>query len=187
MAYINVIDYPESKGELREIYDHLISSRGKLAEVHKIQSLNPPTIVAHMDLYMKIMFSKSPLRRYQREMIGVVVSKYNDCTYCVKHHAEALHHFWKDDKRVIDFVGDYTKTQLTEIDLLLCNLAKNLTINPGYPHKTKLLKSLSDAGVDDRGILDAHLVVAYFNFVNRLVLGLGVKLEAEGASGYNYD
>ena len=33
-------------------------------------------------------------------------------------------------------------------------------------------------GFDDRAILDAALTVAYFSFVNRLVLTLGVELES---------
>lgn len=34
--------------------------------------------------------------------------------------------------------------------------------------------------------MDAHLVIAYFNFVNRLVLGLGVELEQDQGQGYKY-
>jgi alkylhydroperoxidase family enzyme len=46
---------------------------------------------------------------------------------------------------------------------------------------------MKDSGLDDRSILDAALVIAYFNFVNRLVLGLGVETEQEGTGGYIYD
>ena len=81
MPYINVIQHNEAEGHLKEIYDDLVEKRGKLAEIHKIQSLNPESIVNHMDLYMTIMFSKSPLKRYQREMIAVVVSARNECHY----------------------------------------------------------------------------------------------------------
>lgn len=73
MAYIETIDENNAEGLLGEIYQNLINTRGKIAEVHKIQSLNPKSIVNHMDLYMTIMFGKSPLKRPQREMIAVVV------------------------------------------------------------------------------------------------------------------
>ncbi len=36
---------------------------------------------------------------------------------------------------------------------------------------------LREAGLTDRGIHDAAAVVAYYNFVNRIALGLGVELE----------
>jgi uncharacterized peroxidase-related enzyme len=39
------------------------------------------------------------------------------------------------------------------------------------------IAALREAGLDDRAILDLTLVVAYFNFVNRIADGLGVPLE----------
>ncbi len=39
MARIKVINYEESDGELKSIYDEMIAKRGKLSEVVKIQSL----------------------------------------------------------------------------------------------------------------------------------------------------
>lgn len=75
---------------MKEIYSQLEKQRGQIAEVHKIQSLRPESIVKHMDLYMEIMYSKSKLSRAQREMMAVVVSKTNNCNYCIEHHASAL-------------------------------------------------------------------------------------------------
>ena len=81
MPHIEVIQPDQATDELKEIYEGLEKSRGKVAEVHKIQSLNPKSITGHMDLYMTIMFGKSPLKRVQREMMAVVVSKANECEY----------------------------------------------------------------------------------------------------------
>ncbi|MBC7126498.1 MAG: peroxidase, partial [Bacteroidales bacterium] len=50
MARIKVIQHAEAEGILKEIYDELVKSRGKLAEVHKIQSLRPESITAYMSL-----------------------------------------------------------------------------------------------------------------------------------------
>jgi len=100
MSHIKVIQPDEATGRLKEIYDELIDKRGKLAEVHKIQSLRPESIVKHIDLYMEIMFSKSELSRAEREMIAVVVSACNNCEYCQTHHAEALNNYWKNTDRI---------------------------------------------------------------------------------------
>lgn len=89
MAFIDIIEPEEADGKLKEIYKELEQKRGKLAQIHKIQSLNPETITTHMDLYMSIMFSKLPLSRAQREMMAVVVSAANECEYCQLHHGEA--------------------------------------------------------------------------------------------------
>ena len=185
MAYIDIIDYPESEGQLREIYDNLIETRGKLAEVHKIQSLNPESIVAHMDLYMKIMFGKSPLKRYQREMLGVIVSKNNGCDYCITHHAEAVNFYWKDDEKLAHFIADYKTVELNYADQILCEYALELTLRPQNFKDSTWADKLKLQGHNDRAILDATLVIGYFNFVNRIVQSLGVGLE-ENPGGYNY-
>lgn len=185
MAYIDIIQHEDSDGKLKEIYDGLVESRGKLAEIHKIQSLNHETILPHMDLYMSIMFGKSPLKRYQREMMAVVVSIKNGCKYCTKHHAEALEFFWKDKAKITAFIEDYSSVNLSEKDISLCRFAERLTVNPGNEEKAKSVDLLKKKGLAHREILDATLVVAYFNFVNRIVMGLGVELETN-PGGYKY-
>ncbi len=186
MAFIDVIDYPEAEGELKEIYDGLIKSRGKLANVHKIQSLNPKSIVNHMDLYMTIMFGKSPLKRVQREMMAVVVSKANNCEYCQLHHAEAVKHYWKDDQMVEQLKNDYTKLNISDVDRTLCNMAWALTKSPQNSNKVYIDK-LRKLGLDDRAILDANMVISYFNFVNRMVIGLGLAVNQDEIAGYSYE
>ena len=185
MAFIKVIQPENATGKLASIYEDLISSRGKLAEVHKIQSLNPESIVKHMDLYMELMYGKSPLRRYQREMLGVVVSLTNKCEYCQIHHLEALKNFWTESNHLEHFISGNWKTFLSEKDLNLCFYAENLTREPSANERKKWIEDLKKTGCDDREILDASLIISYFNFVNRLVLGLGVDLEKE-PGGYNY-
>lgn len=185
MTLIKVIEHEDSDGELRIIYDNLISKRGKIAEVHKIQSLNPESITRHMDLYMTLMFGKSPLSRLQREMIAVVVSVTNQCHYCITHHTEALKMYLKDDTVIAALHRDFAKASISNLDLLLCELAWQLTRIPNISTEV-LIQKLKAQGLDDRAILDATLVIGYFNFVNRLVLGLGVKLEDDKGKGYNY-
>ena len=187
MPFIKTIDPENAEGDLKEAYDELVKSRGKIAEIHKIHSLNPDVLVQHMDLYMAIMFGKSPLKRYQREMIGVVVSNSNNCEYCVNHHVEALLAYWNDEERA-EMILDPKRRKmagLTDAEILLCELADELTVNPSSISNAHIQK-LKDVGLSDRKILDATQVIAYFNFVNRLVLGLGVEFSKEEVKGYKY-
>lgn len=186
MAFIDIIEPEEATGDLKEIYKELEKKRGKLAQIHKIQSLNPDTIMKHIDLYMSIMFSKSPLSRAQREMMAVVVSAANDCEYCQLHHGEALNHYWKDRKRVDQLRLNYNKVDLNNVDKRLCQLARDLTLNPNSIDENKYINPLKNTGLSDRAILDAVLVISYFNFVNRMVLGLGVETDEKEVQGYKY-
>ncbi len=186
MAFIDIIDPEKADGKLKDIYQELEQKRGKLARIHKIQSLNPDTITIHMELYMSIMFSQSPLSRAQREMLAVVVSAANDCEYCQLHHGEALNHYWKDRDRVAQLRNDYNKLDLDNVDKRLCQLARELTLNPHSINEDKYITPLKNMGLSDRAILDAVLVISYFNFVNRMVLGLGVETNEEEVQGYKY-
>ncbi len=184
MPLIEVINYKNSQDELREIYDDLIEKRGQLANVHMIQSLNPQSVVKHMDLYLTVIFGKSPLSRPQREMIAVIVSKNNNCDYCVKHHAEALNHYRKNQEKIDSLINNFNNTELSERDKLLCEYAQKQTLAPATDDK--LIRNLKQSGLDDRAILDATLVIAYFNIVNRIVLALCVELEKNNIHNYKY-
>ena len=185
MAYIETISYEDAEGELKDIYDQLINDRGKLADVHRIQSLNPPTIVSHMQLYMDVMFGKSPLRRYQREMIAVVVSAANQCEYCIQHHAEALLHYWKNEEKLQQLQTDFEQLDLSETDSALCRYAHFQTLAPQNSDGSQV-EALRQTELSDRAILDATLIIGYFNFVNRIVLSLGLAPNEEEVKGYKY-
>jgi len=185
MPFIEIIEPEHAEGELKAIYDDLARSRGKVAEVHKIQSLNPKTITSHMDLYMSVMFGKSPIKRVVREMMAVVVSVSNRCEYCTIHHLEAVQNYWKDEEKLAALKQDFTTCELTDKEMALCEYARDVTIAPYKSSEQGYAAKLRDVGFTDREILDATLVVSYFNFVNRMVLSLGVELE-EAPGGYNY-
>lgn len=51
----------------------------------------------------------------------------------------------------------------------------------------KDIAALRTAGFADEDILLANLLVAYFNFVNRIALGLGVTFDAAEMRGYRND
>ncbi len=186
MARIEIVEPEDASGRLKEIYDDLMEKRGKIAEIHKILSLNPECLRAHMDLYMKIMFGSSPLSRADREMMAVVVSATNGCDYCQAHHAQALMHFWKDENQVQTLKIDYRRAGLDDSQVALCRFAETVTREPTASEERDLSAELREAGFDDRAVLDATLVTAYFNFVNRIVLTLGVELE-DDPGGYRYE
>jgi len=186
MSRINVIKYNEATGRLKEIYDDLIKRRGKLADIHEIQSLRPESIVAHMNLYMEIMYSRSELSRAEREMIGTTVSVANSCKYCTRHHAEALNHYWKNDVKIEKLIAGNYREILTQKEVALYEFSKHLTTNPEQHKDNDFTLKLKSLGMSDAAILDLVLVTAYFNFVNRIVLSLGVELEADNGTGYKY-
>ncbi|MDX6770180.1 MAG: peroxidase-related enzyme [Elusimicrobiota bacterium] len=182
-AWIRVVEPEEAEGELKAVYEATLKKRGALAAVHKIHSLHPETLTAHMALYMELLFGQSPLTRREREAIAVAVSRTNGCAYCATHHIEALARYEKAPD-VLAAVREGRWHSLDARTSRLCVYAEKLTRSPSSV-KLSDIGLLRDAGLDDRAILDAAQIAAYFNFVNRLVLGLGVGLE-EDREGYRY-
>jgi uncharacterized peroxidase-related enzyme len=183
MSWIKQIEVADADENLKPIYDDLIKSRGKIANILKVHSLNPQALKTHLDLYMTLMFGKSGLSRKERECIAVVVSRVNNCEYCVNHHAESLALYIKDESLLEQIKCDYVTADLAPRLMAICNYAYKLTAQPG-DQKQEDIWHLMTFKLNDKDILDISLIVAYFNFVNRIALGLGVAFNAEELTGY---
>ena len=81
MAHLRLIAEEEAEGLLREEYDAAVERAGKVFNILKAMSLNPPVLRASMELYKAIMFGPSRLSRVERELLATVVSRTNDCHY----------------------------------------------------------------------------------------------------------
>lgn len=183
MSWINEVDVADADEKLKPIYDDLIKSRGKIANILKVHSLNPAALKSHLDLYMTIMFGQSGLSRKERECIAVVVSRTDNCEYCVNHHAESLSRYIKDKLLLEQIKKDYVTADLPPRLMAICNYAYKLTAQPGDQKQEDLIH-LKSFNLNDKDILDITLIVAYFNFVNRIALGLGVAFNSDELTGY---
>ena len=185
MAWIKHIEENKAEGKLKEVYDEIKNSRGKISNIMKIHSLDPDTMKYHLDLYLSIMFSESNLSREERELIAIVVSALNNCTYCINHHAEALNAYWKDDSRINMHIHDYKSMEFPIRTLAILNYAEKMTLTPGLVNEFDV-QNLRIHDISDEDILNINLVVSYFNFVNRIANGLGVESSEDEVKGYKY-
>ena len=186
MSWIEEIEVDEADGKLAEMYAELTERRGKISNILKVHSLNPQAMSDHLDLYMTLMFGKSGLTRAEREAVAVVVSATNECEYCVNHHTEALRHYI-DDEDTMNMHA--TADGLETLEPRLSNIvrhAERLTVAPAAMTESDL-EELRAVELDDKDILDLTLIVGYFNFVNRIAVGLGVSYSDDELSGYLND
>lgn len=183
MSWIKEIAPAEAVGKLGEIYAELEKKRGKVSNILQVHSLRPEAMVAHLTLYMDLLFAPGGLSRKQRELIAVVVSRGNGCDYCVAHHREALERYVSEPGLLDAIATDYTTADLSPADRALADYAFKLTRQPDAM-LAEDVEGLRAAGFADADILLADLITAYFNFVNRIALGLGVHFNAEEMSGY---
>ncbi len=183
MSWIEEIDEQDADGELAELYRELLEKRGKIANILKVHSLNPEALKGHLDLYMTLLFGRSNLSRADRESVAVVTSANNRCDYCVNHHAESLARYERDPEVMAALREGTDFSALAPRDAALLAHARKLTREPDAICQADL-DALRDHGFSDRDILDLTLVTAYFNFVNRIALGLGVEFSEKELTGY---
>jgi uncharacterized peroxidase-related enzyme len=81
LAWIKTFEREEATGDLKAEYDKAVRRAGRLFNIVKIQSLNPRTLRASMDLYLATMYGPSGLSRAERELLATVVSWANHCFY----------------------------------------------------------------------------------------------------------
>ncbi len=81
MAWIKTVKPQDASGDLKVEYDKAVKRAGKVFNILQIQSLNPRTLRASMELYLSTTHAPSGLSRTERELLATVVSWANHCFY----------------------------------------------------------------------------------------------------------
>ena len=183
MAWIKTIDYRNSTGALKRIYERVKGPDGRVDNVLKIHSLRPHTLKGHMVLYKSVLHnSNNDLPKWYLESIGVYVSFLNECQYCVQHHFEGLKRLINDDERADLIMACFSNGQLENaFDSKFSKglaYARMITLTHTQIDQTEIQK-IREAGFSDGEILEVNQVASYFNYVNRMVVGLGVSLQGD--------
>jgi alkylhydroperoxidase family enzyme len=81
MAWIRLTSVSEATGIVKRQYDAAMQRAGRVWNIVRIMSPNPPILDASMKLYGAVMQGPSPLSRMQRELLATVVSAELNCHY----------------------------------------------------------------------------------------------------------
>lgn len=82
MAWIETIPEDDWEAELGVLYPLVADpAHDRVDNILQIHSLNPRALEAHHALYTSAMSGTAGLRKVDREMIALVVSRINECHY----------------------------------------------------------------------------------------------------------
>ena len=183
MTWIKTIPYEEADQKLKKLYNRVKGPNGQIDNILAAHSLRPHTLTGHMALYKNVLHNQNnTLPKWYLETIGVLVSYLNKCDYCVKHHYHGLKKLLQDDEKseqiMAAFQSGYYAKEFEGKHYAGLRYAKELTLMPQSMNEINM-DLLRNSGLDDGQILEINQVTAYFNYANRMVLGLGISIDGE--------
>ncbi len=161
---------------------------GTVDNVMRVHSLRPNTMRGHVSLYRAALHDDSnTIPMWLQETISSYVSILNNCPYSLANHWANAKHLMADDDKA-DKIESALKqgkpeSVFTGAELALLRYTEKLTLTPGAMVQSDV-QALKDAGIDDGAILEANQIIGYFNYVNRLLNGLGVTTDGDTVGYY---
>jgi len=187
-AWIKMISDDDASEALLDVLELARTPHGTVDNVMRVHSLRPSTMRGHVMLYRSVLHDDSNcIPTWFQETISSYVSILNKCPYSLANHwANAKHLIGDNDKA--DAIEAALKqhqpeTVFSGAELALLQYAEKLTLSPAEMQQSDV-QALQDAGIDDGDILEANQIIGYFNYVNRLLNGLGVTTDGDTVGYY---
>lgn len=183
MSWIKEIPFDEAEGELKRLYKRVSGPENNVDNIMGVHSLRPHSMEGHMRLYKNVLHhANNTLPKSYLETVGTYVSFLNQCSYCVEHHFSGLKRLLNDKAKSAIIYESIQSGNIERAfepkDLAGLKYAKELTLNASAMQEESI-RELRRLGYSDGEILELNQVVAYFNYANRTVLGLGVSTKGD--------
>lgn len=126
-----------------------------------------------------IMQGPSALSLGERELIAAFVSALNRCQFCAGGHTANAANLGIDVALLEGLLASVDDAAISDRLKPIFRFVKKLTEQPAQIVQADA-EAVFAAGWDETGLGDAIAICAYFNMVNRLVDGHGLKAQAKG-------
>ncbi|GEQ99077.1 hypothetical protein JCM17844_27140 [Iodidimonas gelatinilytica] len=126
-----------------------------------------------MDFHDVVLRGDSPLSIAQRELIAAYVSGLNNCHFCLNAHTVYAEDFGIGEDVIGPLLSNPDSAPVDEAMRPILAYVRKLTLEPGNITEADV-QAILDAGWSDQAVADANKSAALFNFMNRVILGMGV-------------
>lgn len=183
MSWIKHIPFELADGKLLKLYKRVKGPDNNVDNIMLAHSLRPHTMEGHMVLYKNVLHhTGNKIPKWFLEAMGVLTSMLNGCYYCVDHHFSGMERLVDDNERSKNIRLSLESEQFSDVfderQTAAMVYTKKLTCAPVDITEADIDK-LRATGWDDGEVLEINQVVAYFNYANRTVLGLGVHTDGD--------
>ena len=190
-AWIKMISDEEADGTLKKALDFARTPHGTVDNVMRVHSLRPSTMTGHVVLYRACLHNdQNTIPMWFQEVISSYVSTLNSCAYSYANHWANACHLMSDPDRA-EMIEEAFQIRAPEhafegAQLAMLRYAEKLTLSPGDVQEADVA-ALKNEGINDGEILEANQIIGYFNYVNRLLNGLGVSTDGDIVGYYKKD
>jgi uncharacterized peroxidase-related enzyme len=173
MPRVREIEIDEVPENARDVYHRFATEYGPFLNQVKIFAHRPPALRHIMGLLLELADEAVLPKRYL-EIALVVVSKLNECDYCVAHHAPRLMDQGLSMEAAADILADQV-SGFDEADMLVRDYSVQVTETPGRIRDAmheRLRRHFSE-----EQIVELTLRIALCGFFNRFNDALGIEME----------
>lgn len=163
---------------LQGLFQKARETVGFVPNVFRAYSYRPERLSAWFAHYKQLHEPTEHLDEADREMIAVVVSAWNRCTYCVVSHGHALRVALGDQAQADLIAVNWRHADLDERRTAICEFAEKLTATPHAMTEADL-HALRDVGLSDEEVWDVAEIASMYNFTNRMALALDQRPNEE--------
>lgn len=190
-AWIKMISDDEADENLLEVLELARTPHGTVDNVMRVHSLRPNTMRGHVTLYRAALHDDAnTIPMWLQETISSYVSILNNCPYSLANHWANARHLIGDEARADLIEAGLHANKPEDVfegsELALMRYARKMTKTPGEMVEADVA-DMRAAGLDDGQILEANQIIGYFNYVNRLLNGLGVTTDGDIVGYYKAD
>jgi uncharacterized peroxidase-related enzyme len=153
-----------------------LKSLAEDAALLNVFQAHPETARPLMDFHEVIMRRPSPFTAGERELIAAYVSGVNACGYCHGVHTKTAEAFGVAPGVLEAALADLDTAPIDDRMRPVLRYVGKLTSAPSRMTPGDA-ETVYAAGWDEQALYDAVLVCALFNFMNRMVDGLGVSAD----------
>ena len=173
MARVRDIEIDEVPENARKTYQRFAEEYGPFINQVKVMAHRPTALRHIMGLLLELKDEAILPKRYL-EIALVVVSKLNECTYCVAHHTPRLIEQGLPVAAVENILADEIEG-FDEIDMLVRDYAVQVTEKPQYM-RDKIFADLHDHFSEEQ-IVELTLRIALCGFFNRFNDAMQIGME----------
>lgn len=164
MPHVPYVQREQAPNSSKDILESFESEHGKRSLLLEALANHPPLLEAHSQYFDKTI-TRGSLDRTTKELVGVVVSRANECEYCVDSHRSNLVEMFGVPRNLLEAVENDNLDAFSERRRAMLEFAEAASTEPTMVGSDEF-DALRESGLDDGEIVELLGAVGQFAVAN---------------------